>query len=131
MAIAWLGRGRVSARWRQRPVRSGWQRHPASAASPRCCWTISYGTLTPLLKRLETNGLLKQQRHPDDERVVEVALTPQGAALRERIRTVPAAIGAAIGLTDDEIKTAQGLLRRLTTTVESHASGIGAAKPTP
>ncbi|WP_353961727.1 MarR family transcriptional regulator [Streptomyces sp. NBC_01619] len=39
---------------------------------------LDYGTLTPLIKRLETHGLLKRQRRADDERVVEVALTPEG-----------------------------------------------------
>jgi DNA-binding MarR family transcriptional regulator len=88
---------------------------------------LDYGTLTPLIKRLEANGLLQRQRRPDDERVVEVTLTPQGVALRDRIRDVPPAIGAAMGLTDDEIETARDLLRRLTANVA--ASGNGPAGP--
>ncbi|MFD8513031.1 hypothetical protein ACFV27_18440 [Streptomyces antimycoticus] len=63
-----------------------------------------------------------------DVRVADGRLTPQGAALRERTRTVPPAIGDAIGLGDDEIKTAQELLRRLTANVEQHASGKGKGK---
>ncbi|MER6062309.1 MarR family winged helix-turn-helix transcriptional regulator [Streptomyces sp. NPDC001792] len=84
---------------------------------------LDYGTLTPLIKRLEVNGLLKRQRRPDDERVVEVTLTPQGVALRDRIRSVPPAIGAAMGLTDDEIDTARELLRRLTVNVTASVNG--------
>ncbi|MGV9351610.1 MarR family winged helix-turn-helix transcriptional regulator [Streptomyces spiralis] len=84
---------------------------------------LDYGTLTPLIKRLEANGLLKRQRRPDDERVVEVTLTPQGVALRDRIRSVPPAIGAAMGLTDDEIDTARDLLRRLTVNVTASVNG--------
>ncbi|MFD7446774.1 MarR family winged helix-turn-helix transcriptional regulator [Streptomyces sp. NPDC059909] len=92
---------------------------------------LDYGTLTPLLKRLEANGLLKRQRRADDERVVEVALTEQGAALRERIRTVPPAIGDAMGLTPEEITTAQNLLRRLTANVSLATAAPETARPTP
>ncbi|MEU1617250.1 MarR family transcriptional regulator [Streptomyces sp. NPDC005722] len=84
---------------------------------------LDYGTLTPLIKRLEAHGLLKRQRRADDERVVEVALTPEGTALRERIRNVPPAIGEAVGLTHEEIATAQDLLRRLTANVDRHTAG--------
>jgi DNA-binding MarR family transcriptional regulator len=75
---------------------------------------LDYGTLSPLIKRLETHGLLTRRRRADDERVVEVALTPEGTALRERTRTIPPAIGDAMGLTPEELDTAQTLLRRLT-----------------
>ncbi|WP_431958843.1 MarR family winged helix-turn-helix transcriptional regulator [Actinacidiphila sp. bgisy160] len=92
---------------------------------------LDYGTLTPLIKRLEAHGLLRRQRRADDERVVEVALTPEGTALRERIRAVPLAIGEAMGLTREEIGTAQDLLRRLTANVDRHATGAEPAATTP
>ncbi|WP_405772233.1 MarR family winged helix-turn-helix transcriptional regulator [Actinacidiphila glaucinigra] len=92
---------------------------------------LDYGTLTPLIKRLEAHGLLERQRRADDERVVEVALTPEGTALRERIRTVPPAIGDAIGLTREEIAAAQDLLRRLTANVDRHTAGTGSAVKAP
>ncbi|MEU2226772.1 MarR family transcriptional regulator [Streptomyces sp. NPDC018347] len=82
---------------------------------------LDYGTLTPLIKRLEANGLLRRQRRTEDERVVEVALTPEGTALRERVLTVPPAIGDAMNLTSEEIRTAQELLRRLTANVTGRA----------
>ncbi len=50
---------------------------------------LDSGTLTPLLKRLESEGLLERARARDDERRVEVGLTAQGRALRERARAVP------------------------------------------
>lgn len=84
---------------------------------------LDYGTVTPLVKRLETNHLLTRTRRTDDERVVEVALTPQGTALHRRIATIPPAIGDAIGLTPDEITSAQGLVRRLTANIQRHSTG--------
>jgi DNA-binding MarR family transcriptional regulator len=94
-----------------------WEHRTAPVKDLVAALHLDYGTLTPLLKRLEAGGLLKRQRRADDERVVEVALTPNGAALRRRILTIPPAIGDAIGLTSHEIDTAQNLLRRLTTNV--------------
>jgi len=37
------------------------------------------GSLTPLLKRLESEGLLQRQRSSQDERVVQLYLTRQGS----------------------------------------------------
>ncbi|MEV5544158.1 MarR family transcriptional regulator [Saccharopolyspora shandongensis] len=100
-----------------------WQHGTAPVKDLVAVLQLDYGTLTPLIKRLEANGLLNRQRRADDERVVEIALTPEGAALRQRIRTVPLAIGDAIGLTPQEIKTAQDLLRRLTANVTRYTTG--------
>ncbi|WP_326777841.1 transcriptional regulator, SarA/Rot family [Streptomyces sp. NBC_01445] len=57
---------------------------------------LDYGTLTPLIKRLEASGLVRRERRPDDERTVQVSLTEQGTQLREGARTVPAAIGDSL-----------------------------------
>src|SRR5262245_8480101 len=44
---------------------------------------LDSGTLTPLVKRLESAGLVRRERSEDDERVVEVKLTEKGEALRK------------------------------------------------
>ena len=46
---------------------------------------LDSGTLTPLLKRLELQGLLQRKRSVSDEREVHLALTPAGGALREQV----------------------------------------------
>jgi DNA-binding MarR family transcriptional regulator len=56
---------------------------------------LDSGTLTPLLKRLESAHLLKRARSTEDERQVVISLTPQGQALKERARAVPQGIVAA------------------------------------
>ena len=53
---------------------------------------LDSGTLTPLLKRLEAQGLIKRTRSTEDERQVLIALTPKGRELREEARAVPEAI---------------------------------------
>ena len=56
---------------------------------------LDSGTLTPLLKRMQTAGLVKRTRSTEDERQVIVALTPQGEALKEKARSLPLSILAA------------------------------------
>jgi MarR family transcriptional regulator, organic hydroperoxide resistance regulator len=58
---------------------------------------LETNTLTPLLKRLEQLGYVTRQRSAQDERVVEIGLTPQGAALRERCACIPQELLERIG----------------------------------
>jgi DNA-binding MarR family transcriptional regulator len=60
--------------------------------------SLDSATLTPLLKRLETQGAIARQRDAKDERVVRVSLTKQGRALRAKCREFP--VRAACGLGD-------------------------------
>lgn len=78
---------------------------------------LESSTLSPLLKRLEAAGLISRERRSDDERSVSVRLTPAGADLQGAARTVPLAIGEAMGLTPEQDATAKHLLRLLTTNV--------------
>ncbi|MGL4275424.1 MAG: MarR family winged helix-turn-helix transcriptional regulator, partial [Pseudomonas paracarnis] len=50
------------------------------------------GSMTPLLKRLEAEGLLSRTRSREDERVVVVKLTDAGRALQEKAKDVPQCI---------------------------------------
>lgn len=62
---------------------------------------LESSTLTPLLKRLETLGLLTRRRNPEDERQVRLRLTDKGAGLRKKARGVAGCIGDAVGLSAD------------------------------
>jgi DNA-binding MarR family transcriptional regulator len=64
---------------------------------------LDSGTLTPLLKRLETAELIKRTRSTEDERQVLIALTSRGQALREKARSVPQAILAASACSVSEL----------------------------
>jgi MarR family transcriptional regulator, organic hydroperoxide resistance regulator len=59
---------------------------------------LDSGTLSPLLKRLASTGLVTKARDVRDERVVVVELTEQGAALREQALAVPRAVMARLGM---------------------------------
>ena len=71
------------------------------------------GSLTPLLKRLEVEGLLSRTRSKTDERVVIVELTPQGRALRDKARGLPQCILGASGQTLEQLKKLQMDLQEL------------------
>ncbi|MFD7877179.1 MarR family winged helix-turn-helix transcriptional regulator [Streptomyces sp. NPDC059766] len=74
---------------------------------------LNYGTLTPLLKRLQAHGLVRRERQADDERSVLITLTEEGTALRERARVIPAAMRDAAGLTTQQTVDTKDLLDRL------------------
>jgi DNA-binding MarR family transcriptional regulator len=58
---------------------------------------LDSGTLTPLLKRLEANGLVARNRDPQDERQVRISLSAEGRALRAAATTIPAQLLCASG----------------------------------
>ena len=61
------------------------------------------GSLTPLLKRLEAEGLLKRTRSRVDERVVELYLTDKGRALHEEAKSIPSCIVNASGQSVEQL----------------------------
>lgn len=65
--------------------------------------SLDSGTLTPLLKRLESTGLVHRLRDSADERRVLIQLTPAGRALKARARGVPQRLAQASGCPLDEI----------------------------
>ncbi|WP_407548469.1 MarR family transcriptional regulator [Streptomyces sp. Pv4-95] len=79
---------------------------------------LDSGTLSPLLKRLETAGLVRRERSSEDERSVTIHLTTAGEDLREQALPVPRRMLAATGLTVDELRTLRGLLSRVTTALD-------------
>ena len=74
---------------------------------------LDSGTLTPLLKRMESAGLLTRTRAVDDERRVIVGLSAQGRALRRRCEGVPIEVGCATGCKLSEITALTAQLHAL------------------
>ncbi|WP_329399806.1 MarR family transcriptional regulator [Streptomyces lydicus] len=79
---------------------------------------LDSGTLSPLLKRLETAGLVRRERSTEDERSVTIHLTPEGDDLREHALPVPRRMLAATGLTLEELRTLRTLLARVTSALD-------------
>ena len=74
---------------------------------------LDSGTLTPLLKKMESQGLVIRERSVSDERSVIVSLTEKGEQLRDKAVTVPLSIGSCIPLTMEESMTLYHLLYKI------------------
>ena len=96
-----------------------WERDGQAVGALGHSLALDSGTLSPLLKRLETQQLLSRVRSTDDERRVEVYLTPAGASLRERAASIPECVFAATGLNEAEITQLGQLLRTMTDALRS------------
>jgi DNA-binding MarR family transcriptional regulator len=79
---------------------------------------LDSGTLTPLLKRMEANGLLTRTRDPADERCVRIALSPQGRALKRRAAQIPAGMRCPIGLPAGDLGSLREQLHALLAAIE-------------
>lgn len=74
---------------------------------------LDTGTVTPLLKKLETMELVVRCRSTQDERVVLITLTDKGRELREQSKDIPYQLGGCMVLSEDEVKTLYMLLYKL------------------
>ncbi|NTW42221.1 MAG: MarR family transcriptional regulator [Cellulomonadaceae bacterium] len=84
---------------------------------------LDSGTLSPLLKRLESQGLVERRRQTTDERRVHIHLTEAGRALQPRAADIPARLAQATGLTADELSALRDTLGRLRTGLHSAHTG--------
>jgi MarR family transcriptional regulator, organic hydroperoxide resistance regulator len=66
---------------------------------------LDSGTLTPLLKRLETSGLIARIRAVEDERRVHITLTGTGRKLKAKAATIPGCILSATQCSIPELMT--------------------------
>lgn len=96
-----------------------WQHGSLPIKSLGSLLQLDYGTLTPLLKRLQAHGLIRRERQASDERSVQISLTEQGTELHERARVIPTAMGEAVAFTMQEFQDAKSLLERLTANVSA------------
>ncbi len=72
-----------------------WERDGLSVSELGKRLYLDSGTLTPLLKRLESAGLIARIRAVEDERRVHVTLTGAGRKLKARAQKVPACVLSA------------------------------------
>ncbi|MEA1672159.1 MarR family transcriptional regulator [Nitrospirillum sp. BR 11163] len=86
---------------------------------------LDSGTLTPLLKRLETAGLVSRWRDPQNERLVRVTLTGAGRKLQDSLGTVQEAILCATGLSLDGLKALKAQVDGLRAGLEANLGPAG------
>lgn len=90
-----------------------WEMGSASVRALGDALMLDPSTLTPILKKLESKGLLSRVRSAEDERVLNVTLTGQGRALREKALYVPEQMKRCCGLTEEESAQLCALIGKL------------------
>lgn len=80
-----------------------WERAPRPLNDLAADLAMEPATASPLVKRLETEGLVARQRSSADERRLEITLTESGRALRDRAVDVPRKVLAAVGMDVEQI----------------------------
>jgi MarR family transcriptional regulator, organic hydroperoxide resistance regulator len=90
-----------------------WERSPRTVRDIGEALALEPATLSPLLKRLEAAGLVTRTRKVDDERSLDVELTPAGRALRAKAEAVPAQIVKRLGMPVAELEATRDALTRL------------------
>lgn len=102
-----------------------WERGTLTVKELSRALHLDSGTLSPLLRRLETAGLLDRERSTSDERVVRVTATAEGLALRDRATGIPGDLVCATDLTPAAARDLRDALGRLTLSVETAARRRG------
>ena len=80
---------------------------------------LDSGTLAPLLKRLEKQGLVSRIRPETNERKLFISLTKQGEQLKKRALSVPDSMRGCLNLSQEELEQLKFLLDKALNTMES------------
>lgn len=72
------------------------------------------GTITPIVKKMEANGLVERRRMSSDERVVEVILTEKAKKLIESLKETPLNMYMSSNLTVEEYQLLMKISKKLT-----------------
>jgi DNA-binding MarR family transcriptional regulator len=79
---------------------------------------LDSGTLTPMLKKMESKGLIKRTRSELDERRVNVELTAAGEKLSEAAVKIPQEMSVCLKLSENEKNTLYALLYKIINTLD-------------
>ena len=90
-----------------------WERNTVNVKELGHCLFLDSGTLTPLLKRLESKGLVLRERSVNDERIVNVSITQKGRDLELKAKDIPNKIGVCVKLNDQEAHQLYTLLYKI------------------
>ena len=99
-----------------------WERGPQPVKALGNALALDSGTLSPLLKRLETAGLVRRERQTGDERSVLVTLTAAGFQLEDRARDIPRRAACAASLPVHELDQLRASLVRFTAAIGGTAN---------
>ncbi len=79
---------------------------------------LDSGTLTPLLKKLESKDYVKRERSKHDERNLIVTITEKGEALKSKAVDIPEKVSACMTLSEDKAKALYSVLYEILDSME-------------
>lgn len=79
-----------------------WEHNTINVKELGKCLYLDSGTLTPLLKKLESKGYLMRTRSKNDERNLNISITKKGEDLKKELIEVPKKVGKCINLNEEE-----------------------------
>ena len=79
---------------------------------------LDSGTLTPVLKNLESKGLVTRKRSEEDERIVIAEITEKGEELKEKASEIPANVGKCVNIEPEEAETLYRILHKILDGIE-------------
>ncbi|MCF7552783.1 MarR family winged helix-turn-helix transcriptional regulator [Pseudonocardia sp. WMMC193] len=100
-----------------------WERSPQSVTELSRALALDPGTLSPLLKRLESAGLVRRDRVPTNERMLAITLTDAGRALRAEAERIPPAIVERLGMPLADLERLREVLTGVIAATQSDTLG--------
>ena len=90
-----------------------WEKKELNVKELGECLYLDSGTLTTVLKKLESKGYISRMRSKEDERTLLVSLTQQGEELKRQAAKIPVQMGQCIKLEPEEAKELYRLLYKV------------------
>ena len=90
-----------------------WEEHDINVKSLGQKLFLDSGTLTPLLKKLETKGYVIRKRSDSDERNLIISITKKGENLKNKLKDIPSKVGSCINLDEREALELYKLLYKI------------------
>ena len=95
-----------------------WEKETITSHELGECLYLDSGTLTPLLKKLESKGYISRNRSDKDERNLMIRVTDKGMNLREEALSVPQEVSKCVKLTEEEAKLLYKILYKMIGSME-------------
>ncbi len=90
-----------------------WEKKTVNVKTLGECLYLDSGTLTPVLKKLESKGYITRERSSEDERNLVVTITEEGETLKDKAITVPSSVSSCVKLDPEEAALLYKLLYKI------------------
>ncbi len=90
-----------------------WEKKTVNVKTLGECLYLDSGTLTPVLKKLESKGYISRERSSKDERNLVVSITEKGEELKDLALSIPSSIGSCVKLDPEEASILYNLLYKI------------------